>query len=238
MKPQINFDILTLFPKFFSSPLQESILGRSIKNNIVDVKTHNLRNIAKDSRKTVDDKPYGGGEGMVLKVDVLVSALESIGFKNKPYTILLDPKGKTFDQRKAEKLSKKKRILLVCGHYEGVDQRFAESWTDEVISVGDYVLSGGETAALVIVDSVARLISGTLGNKKSAQNESFSKSTVTGEGSKRILDFPVYTRPESFQGKKVPGVLLSGDHKKIETWRKRKSLEITRRQRPDLITSH
>ena len=237
MQPQIKFDILTLFPPFFTSPLKESILGRSIKNNIIEVKTHNLRTFAKDPRKTVDDKPYGGGEGMVLRLDILVSAIENIGSRDKPYTILLDPKGNTFSQRRAEKLSRKKRILLVCGHYEGVDQRFAESWTDEVLSIGDYILSGGETAALVLVDSITRLVSGSLGNIKSTKNESFSRSDIKGVGGSRILDFPVYTRPETFRGKKVPRVLLSGDHEKINTWRRNKSLEMTRKTRPDLITS-
>ena len=238
MNPKLRFEIITLFPQFFVSPIQESILGRSVKNNIIEVKTYNLRDFAKDGRGTVDDKPYGGGAGMVLKVDVLVDAVETISKKSKPYIILLDPKGKRFNQTDAEKLSRKKEIALICGHYEGVDQRFTDNWCDEVISIGDYILNGGETAALVIVESVSRLITGSLGNENSVKNESFAKNK-TGEGRYlRILDYPVYTRPENFRGKKVPDILLSGDHEKISNWRKSKSIELTRKIRPDLLNSH
>jgi len=235
MTPKLKFEVLSLFPKFFESPLQESIIARAIKKRAVEINLHNIRDYAKDTQRTVDDKPYGGSEGMVLKVDTLVDTLESIKSSEKIYVILLDPKGKKFSQKEAEILSKKKRIALVCGHYEGVDQRFAQSWADETLSIGDYVLSGGETAALVLIDSVARLLPGVLGNKKSAEKESFSKTKTKKGKNLRILDYPVYTRPEVFRGKKVPNVLLSGDHAKIESWRREKSLEITRKMRPDLL---
>lgn len=239
MKPTIQLDVLTLFPSFFDSPLKQSILGRSIAKNITKVNIHNLRNYAFDRRKTVDDKSYGGGAGMVLRVDVLVNALEKLTAEGvqSPYIILLDPKGRVFNQELAEKLSKKKRILLVCGHYEGVDERFAENWADEILSIGDYILSGGEPAAIVLIDSIARLQKGVLGNIKSKESESFSRKKMSGQGTTRTLDYPVYTRPEVFKGKRVPKVLVEGDHEKINSWRKKKALEATERRRPDLLTS-
>lgn len=235
MIPKLRFEILSLFPKFFESPIQESIIARAIKKGIVEINLHNIRDHAKDSRGTVDDSPYGGGEGMVLKVDTLVDTLEDLNSNEEFYVVLLDPKGKKFNQKHAEILSNKKRIVLICGHYEGVDQRFADNWADEVLSIGDYVLSGGESAALVLVDSITRLLPSVLGNKKSAEKESFSQiETIEGK-SARILDYPVYTRPEVFRGKKVPSVLLSGNHAKIETWRKTKSMETTKKIRSDLL---
>lgn len=235
MIPKLRFEIISLFPKFFESPIQESIIGRAIKKRIIEINLHNIRDHAKDSRGTVDDRPYGGGEGMVLKIDTLVDTLEDLNNREKFYVVLLDPKGKKFNQKQAEILSNKKRIVLVCGHYEGVDQRFADNWADEVLSIGDYILSGGESGALVLIDSITRLLPGALGNKKSAEKESFSQiKTIEGK-SERILDYPVYTRPEVFRGKKVPSVLLSGDHSKIETWRKTKSLDTTKKVRSDLL---
>lgn len=235
MSPKLKFEILTLFPKFFDSPVRTSIIGRAIKKGTIEINLRNIRDYAKDTQGTVDDKPYGGGQGMVLKVDTLVDTLEDINSSEKHYVILLDPKGKKFNQKHAEMLSTKKRIALVCGHYEGVDQRFADNWADETLSIGDYVLSGGEAAALVLVDSITRLLPSVLGNKKSAEKDSFSE-TKTNEGKvARILDYPVYTRPEVFRGKKVPSVLLSGDHLKIKTWRETKSLEITKKVRSDLL---
>lgn len=238
MKPNIQFDVLTLFPSFFKSPLTQSVLGRSINKGVVKVNTHNLRDFAFDQRKSVDDKPYGGGAGMVLRVDVLVNALENITTKEKgTYVISLDPKGRKFNQEFAENLAKKKSILLVCGRYEGVDARFAENWVDDIVSIGDYVLSGGEAAALVVIDSVARLQKGVLGNIKSKELDSFSRTKLNAIKIDRILDYPVYTRPEKFRGRGVPEVLLSGNHEKINLWRQKKALELTKRLRPDLITS-
>lgn len=235
MNPRLKFEILTLFPKFFESPLQQSIINRTIKNKIIQINTRDIRNYASDKHKTVDDKPFGGGEGMVLKVDTLVSALDDIDKKQKSHVILLDPRGKKFNQRYAESLTKKTNIILVCGHYEGVDQRFAENWADEILSIGDYVLGGGESAALVIIDSVTRLLPGALGNEKSAKRDSFSEHKTSENKTTRILKHPVYTRPKVFRGKKVPSVLLSGDHYKIKAWREEKSLETTKKTRPDLL---
>jgi len=239
MGKNTNFEILTLFPVYFESPLSQSILNRAIKDGLIKVNIFNLRDFAPPPQRTVDDKPYGGGPGMVLKVDVLVKALESISKEagEKPYVILLDPKGKLYNQKIAERLSKKERILLVCGHYEGVDERFAENWADELISVGDYVLTGGEPAALILADSIARLKTGVLGNIESKELESFSKIETKAGKQVRILDFPVYTRPQIFRAKKVPNVLLSGNHEKIGNWRIQKARELTKKVRPELLTS-
>lgn len=237
MKATTQFDILSLFPTFFVSPLSQSILGRSIRKGIIDVDVHNLRDFAPEPKKTVDDKPYGGGAGMVLRVDVLVNALKNISKRGeKPYVVLLDPKGKIYNQELAERFAKKRRILLVCGHYEGVDERFAKNCVDEAISVGDYILSGGEPAALIIIDSVSRLKPAALGNKASYEAESFSKVKINEGKYVRILDFPAYTRPKIFMGKKVPKVLLEGNHEKINTWRRKKALECTKKLRPSFFT--
>ncbi|MEX0616780.1 MAG: tRNA (guanosine(37)-N1)-methyltransferase TrmD [Candidatus Woykebacteria bacterium] len=233
----LTIHVLTLFPDFFKSPLSESILARAIKKGLISVQIHNLRTFGLGERKTVDDNPYGGSAGMVLRVDVLAKAAESVSSKErggKPYVVLLDPKGKRYDQGRAEKLSKKKEVLLVCGHYEGVDQRFADYFCDEVVSVGDFVLTGGETAALVLIDSIVRLQPGVLGKKESLQSESFSLTKTEGKNS-RIFDFPTYTRPESFQGKKVPPILLSGNHAKIKQWRANKARQLTLKFRKDLV---
>ncbi len=236
MRENIQIDILTLFPSFFDSPLNQSILGKAISKNLVKVGVHNLREFAFDKRGSVDDKPYGGGPGMVIRVDVLVKAVESVtSNKKNTHVVLLDPKGKQLNQKIVEKLSKKKRILLISGHYEGVDERFTENWTDEVVSIGDYILTGGEIPALVLIDAIARLQKNVLGNEKSKESESFSKNNTGNK--KRLLDYPVYTRPETFKGKKVPKVLLQGDHKKLKHWRDKKAFEITKRNRPDLIIS-
>jgi tRNA (guanine37-N1)-methyltransferase len=235
MRETTQIDVLTLFPNFFDSPIDQSILGRAISKKIVKVSVHNLRNFAFDKRGSVDDKPFGGGAGMVVRVDVLVRGVESIALNKKDtHVVLLDPKGKQLKQKIVEKLSKKKRILLVSGHYEGVDERFTKNWVDEVISIGDYILTGGEIPALVLIDSIVRLQKNVLGNKKSTEFESFSQK----KGDKlRLLDFPAYTRPEIFRGKRVPKILLQGDHKKIKHWRETKAFEITKKNRPDLITS-
>lgn len=217
----MRIDILTLFPAMFTGPLTESILKRAADAGHLTIKTHDIRDYATDKHRTVDDKPYGGGAGMLMKVDVLVNAIESVGgqraagsTKEKPHTIYLSARGKRLTQTKVESLSKKHDwLLLLCGHYEGVDQRVIDGWIDEEISIGDYVLTGGELPAMVLIDALARQIPGVLGKEASAHHDSFSK--VFG----RKREYPHYTRPEEFRGMKVPEILLSGDHGKIEKWR-------------------
>ncbi len=211
---QIN--ILTLFPDFFSSPLSQSMILKAQKIEAVRFKLYNLRDFGLGKRRQVDDRPYGGGAGMVLRVDVLVRALRKIK-KDDPSTrlILLTPKGQRFNQKGAERLAKEKSITLICGHYEGFDERVRE-YVDEEISVGDYVLSSGETAALVIIDAVVRLLPKVLKKEEAPKEESFALKDKKG---RPLLEYPHYTRPPVFEGKKVPEVLLSGDHKKIREWR-------------------
>ena len=233
----MKIDILTLFPEMFKGPFGESIVKRAQKKGLVEIKIHNLRNWAKDKRGTVDDKPYGGGVGMVLRIEPIHEALQSLKpkVKNlKSKAILLSPQGKVFNQKIAQELVKLDHLILICGHYEGVDQRVSDYLVDEEISIGDYVLTGGEIPAIVIVDSVARLIPGVLEKPQATENESFQSSIINHKSS-IILEFPQYTRPENFKGWKVPEVLLSGDHKKIADWRKEKSLEKTKKLRPDLL---
>ena len=237
MKSQIKFDVLTLFPDFFVSPLKQSILSKAIGKKIVSVTIHNIRDYSFDKRGSVDDKPFGGGAGMVLRVDVLVNALEKIKLKmDNPYVILLDPKGEVYNQDKVAEIAQKKNIILVCGHYEGVDERFAQNWANTVLSIGDYVLSGGEPAALVLIDSIARLKKGVVGNANSIKTESFMTSKLNKKNIK-LLDYPVYTRPEKFRGFKVPNILLKGDHKLTKEWRTNQALSLTKSRRPDLLTS-
>lgn len=221
------FQILTIFPKIFDSYFNESILARAQKKGIAEIKIHDLRQWATDKRKTVDDTPYGGGAGMLLKIEPIYKSLKSIAKKRKKRkTILLSARGKRWNQQLAKKYSSLEEIVLICGRYEGVDERI-KKFIDEEISIGDYVLTGGEIGAMTIVDSVTRLLPGTLGNNKSAETESH---TTPG-----LLEYPQYTRPEIFEvnGKKykVPPVLLSGDHKKIEEWRKNKMKKITKQKR-------
>lgn len=202
------FDILTLFPEMFSGPFDQSIIKRAQDKKLVEINFHDLRDFAYDARGSVDDRPYGGGVGMILRIDVVARALES--FK-KAHKILLDPRGEKFTQAKARELSKMKEIVLVCGRYEGVDERVREHLVDESLSIGDYVLTGGEIPAMVVVDTVTRLLPGVLEKSEATEIESFS------EGSN--LEFPQYTRPEEFNGWRVPEVLLSGNHKEINKWR-------------------
>lgn len=224
---EIRFDILTLFPEYFTSPLKESLLGKAIKNGLVDVRVTNIRDFATDKHKIVDDVPFGGGPGMVIKPEPVVSAIESIELKNVSVRkILLSPEGFKFDQNKARELLKYQQIILICGRYEGIDERVRQYFVDEVISIGDYVLNGGEAAALVILETIVRLIEGVVGNKDSLQNETFSKF---------LLDYPQYTRPRDFRGYSVPDVLLSGNHSEIQKWRHRAALERTFLLRPDII---
>ena len=207
----MRIDILTLFPKMFSGPFDESIVKRAGDKGLVEIAIHDLRDWGEGERRTVDDRPYGGGVGMILRVDVIEAALKGLRTKNSR-VILMDAGGETFTQKKAREFSKAKHLIIIAGHYEGVDHRVHEHLVDEVISIGDYVLTGGEIPAMVITDAVVRLIPGVLEKPEATQIESFSQ-----EG---IKEFPQYTRPETYKGWKVPEVLLSGNHKEIDKWRK------------------
>lgn len=219
----MKFSVLTLFPEMFSI-LNESIIGRAKENKLIDIELINIRDFSKNKHKKVDDTPYGGGAGMVIMPDVIYDAYKSIKDK-KAKVIYLSPQGKVLNQSKVQELSKEEHLILLCGHYEGIDQRVIDEIVDEKISIGDYVLTGGELPAMVLIDSVSRYVEGVL-NKESTQEESFSNG---------LLEYPQYTRPEIFLGKEVPEVLKSGHHENINKWRKQKSLEITEVKRPDLI---
>ena len=219
----MRFDILTLFPEMFKT-LNQSVIGKAIEKELININIINIRDFSKDKHKKVDDTPYGGGAGMVIKPDVVYDAYKSVEDKNAK-VIYLSPQGKTLTQEKVKSLSKEKHIILLCGHYEGIDQRVLEKIVDEEISIGDYVLTGGELPAMVLIDAVSRHIDGVI-SKESTEEESFSEG---------LLEYPQYTRPEIFLGDKVPEILLSGHHEKIKKWREEKSLEITRQKRPDLL---
>ena len=222
----MRFDIVTIFPSFFESPLNTSILKRAKEENLVQFFTHDIRNFANNKHNSVDDTPYGGGAGMVMMAPCVVDTVESIP-EFKPRTrIMLTPRGLPLTQKKAEELSKFKQIVVICGRYEGIDQRVSELIVDEEISIGDYVINGGESGALVLIEAITRLVPNVLGNKNSADCESFSNN---------LLEYPQYTRPERYRELNVPDVLLSGDHEKIKKWRHEKSLEITKNRRPDLL---
>ena len=219
----MKFDILTLFPEMFEG-IKYSIIGKAIEKELIDINIVNIRDFSKDKHKKVDDTPYGGGAGMVLKPDVVYDAYSSIKSDNSK-VIYLSPKGKTLDQEKVKKLAEENHIILLCGHYEGIDQRVLDEIVDEEISIGDYILTGGEIPAMVLIDSVSRYVDGVI-TKESVEEESFSNG---------LLEYPQYTRPEVFLNRKVPEVLLSGHHENIRKWREEQSLEITRRNRPDLL---
>jgi tRNA (guanine37-N1)-methyltransferase len=221
-------DILTLFPEFFLSPLQESILSRGIEEGKIRIRIFNLRDFATDRHRTVDDRPYGGGAGMILKPEPLRRALDWLKGLPEPHprVILLTPQGNPLNQARVKELADRPRIVLICGRYEGVDERIADFYCNDQISVGDYVLSGGEPAALVLLDAMARLVPEVMGCAASGKEESFEQG---------LLEYPQYTRPRQFEGHEVPAVLFSGDHKKIQAWRHRQSLIKTIRRRPDLI---
>ncbi len=225
--------VLTLFPQTVNSFFKESIIKRAIAKKIIDLQIINIRDFAKGAHKSVDDKPYGGGKGMLLKVDVLYLALSSI--KPKPYTILLSASGNKYNQRLAAKLSTNKSLAIICGHYEGIDARI-EQYVDDIISIGDYVLTGGEIAAAAVVDSVVRLLPGVI-NPKSTKEESFSDIENLKFKIENSLEYPQYTRPENFKGRKVPKILLGGNHKEIEKWRKLQSTKRTKKFRPDLLST-
>jgi len=216
--------VFTLYPEIFPGPLAKGIYGKAQNNKLWDLSVINIRDAATDKHKTVDDTPYGGGTGMLLKADVLANSLDQ-NVKKGERIFYLSPKGKIFDQKLAQDLSKEKSISLICGHFEGVDERVLTTRNIEEISIGDYVLSGGETAALVVLDSILRLLPGVLGNDKSSVDETFENG---------LLEYPQYTKPQIWEEKSVPEVLLSGDHSKIKDWRLSQSEAITRDRRPDL----
>jgi tRNA (guanine37-N1)-methyltransferase len=228
------FDIISLFPNYFSSPLKESLIAKAIDSKTITANIVNLRKYSNLPHQQVDDTPYGGGAGMVLKPDVLATAVKACKEPGSK-VILTDPSGKVFNQELAESLAKEKHLIIVCGRYEGVDQRFKDKYVDLEISIGDYVLNGGEAAALVIFETISRLIPGVVGSQESLKKESFAEQTLPSGEKLRLLEYPHYTRPEVFEAERVPEVLLSGNHQLIEEWRKEKSLEKTGRLRPDLL---
>lgn len=222
----MQFDVLTLFPEMFEV-LDSSIIGRAKEKGLININLINIRDFSKNKYKKVDDTPYGGGAGMVMQPDVVYDAYK-FALKNsvtKPKVIYMSPQGNKLDQKKVEELSKEKHLILLCGHYEGIDQRVLDTIVDEEISIGDYVLTGGELPAMVLIDSVSRYVEGVL-SEDSTQEESFSQG---------LLEYPQYTRPEIFEGKKVPEILLSGNHQEINKWRREQSLKITLEKRKDLL---
>ena len=220
----MRIDIITLFPEICRAPLSESMMKRAQENGMLDLRIHNLRDWTSDKHHVVDDAPFGGGQGMVMKPEPIFAAVESLKTKES-VAVLMTPQGKRFDQKLANTMSRQNHLIVICGHYEGVDHRVVEHLVDEEISIGDYVLTNGAVAAVVFVDAVARLIPGVLGDDQSALDESFREG---------ILEGPQYTRPSDFRGWKVPEILLSGDHGKIATWRKEQARLRTRMNRPDL----
>ncbi len=219
------FDVLTLFPEFFNSFCSWSIIGRAVNTGLISIHCHNIRDFSLDKHKKVDDYPYGGGPGMVMTPEPIVRALEHIDYRSAK-VIYLSPQGTPFQQRKAMELKDCGRLILLAGHYEGVDNRVIEHYVDEEISIGDYVLTGGEIPAMVLIEAISRLIPGVLSSKQSFMEESFSS---------RFLEFPQYTRPEVFRDHRVPEILLSGNHGEIRKWREKKAIEVTSRKRPDLL---
>lgn len=223
----MRFDILTLFPDLFHAFLKESILGRAVKRGLVDIRLTDIRSFARGNHKVTDDRPYGGGSGMVMKPGPIFRALQSVErSEGKSLVILLTPQGTTFEQTRAWELSRLDHIILICGRYEGIDERVRQSIVDMELSIGDYVLSGGELGAMVVVDAICRLLPGVLGGENATTNESFEDG---------LLEYPHYTRPRIFNGKSVPAVLLTGDHEKIRLWRRTESLKRTLERRPDLL---
>ena len=220
----MKFDILTLFPEMFE-PIKQSVIGKAVEKELIEINLINIRDFSKDKHKKVDDKVYGGGAGMLIRPDVVYDAFQSIEKENDAKVIYLSPKGKLLSQEKVEELSKEKHLILLCGHYEGIDQRVIDEINPEEISIGDYVLTGGEIPAMVLVDSVSRYVSGVITNESTSE-ESFSEG---------LLEYPQYTRPEEFLGKKVPEVLKSGHHENIRIWRRKESLKETFLKRPELL---
>ena len=219
-------DILTIFPEMFKEVFQSSIVKIAQEKKKVSIKVRNIRDYTKDLHKKVDDRPYGGGPGMVMSIQPIYDALKALKKKKKSRVVFLSPDGVPYTQKKAQQLLKYDQVILLCGHYEGIDERIREHLVDEEISIGDYVLTGGEIPAMVIVDSVVRLIPGVLGDTESLKDESFNHN---------LLDYPHYTRPQEFKGWKVPQVLTGGNHKEIEAWRKDKARHKTAKRRPDIL---
>lgn len=224
----MRIDILTLFPKMFAGVFEDSIIKRAQNKGKVKIAVHNLRDWSKDKHKKVDDKPFGGGPGMVIKPQPLFDAINKLKTRSAR-VVLLTPQGKKLDQSAAKKLSGFKHLILICGHYEGIDERFRQKAVTDEISLGDFILTGGEIAAIALVDAVVRLIPGVVGDKGSLEFESFTSG---------LLEYPQYTRPADFKGLKVPAILLSGDHSRIDEWRRAMALKRTRNRRPDLYKKH
>ncbi len=229
----MNFHILTLFPQMVERGLNTSIIGRAQEKGILSVETINIRDFTMDKHKKVDDYPYGGGAGMLMQAqpvyDAYLHVVEKIKTRQRPRVIYVTPQGKTFKQEMAKEFALEQDLIFLCGHYEGIDERVLEEIVTDYVSIGDYVLTGGELAAMVMIDSISRMVPGVLSNKESGETESFSDN---------LLEHPHYTRPEVWRGKEVPQVLLSGHHKRIEEWRKEQSLERTRIRRPDLYEKY
>jgi len=225
----VKFHIVTIFPEFFRGPFEHGVIQKAREAELIEIQVHDLRTWTYDRHRTVDDRPFGGGEGMLLKAAPIFEAVEAVWPERteRSKVILLSAQGKKFDQAKAREFSGLKELLLICGRYEGVDERVAEHLADEELSIGDYVLSGGELAAAIVVDAVARLQAGVLGNETSSVDESF--------GEAGLLDWPQYTRPAEFRGWKVPEVLIGGNHEEVRKWRRNAAREKTQRQRPDLL---
>ena len=220
----LTVKVFTLYPEIFPGPLKKGLFGKALTKKLWDLKVIDIRDFAEDKHKTVDDKPFGGGSGMLLRADVLSKSIDK-NVKQKEKIFYLSPKGKIFDQKKAKQLSNEKVINLICGHFEGIDERVLEARNIDQISIGDYILSGGESASFVIIDAVLRLLPGVIGNSYSKIDESFEND---------LLEYPQYTKPQIWEKRSVPKVLLSGDHKQIKDWRLSQSEDITRRLRPDL----
>jgi tRNA (guanine37-N1)-methyltransferase len=245
----MRFEVVTIFPEFFRGPLDHGIVRRAREAGLIEVGVHDLRLFTHDRHKTVDDRPFGGGEGMVLKPEPIFECIESLGIAPKAgrgpleSVVLLSPQGRIFDQALAQELAALERLVFICGRYEGVDERVSEQLADREVSVGNFVLSGGELGAALMIDAITRLLPGALGNEASNRQESFTTvERVQPEGgpdstcgSGGLLDYPHYTRPADFRGMTVPAVLSSGDHEQIRQWRRRKALEKTLRNRPDLL---
>ncbi|HDZ26571.1 MAG TPA: tRNA (guanosine(37)-N1)-methyltransferase TrmD [Candidatus Aminicenantes bacterium] len=224
----MRFDIITIFPEMFGSVFSKGVIKKALDKGLIEVHVHNLRDFTFDKHKQVDDRPFGGGQGMVLKSESIFVAVEKIKRSEKTLVYLLSPQGRKFDFRLAEELAQHPQVILICGRYEGVDERVIQYLVTGEISIGDYILTGGEPAAIVVVDGISRFIPQVVGNVESVKNDSFYEG---------LLEFPQYTRPRNFRGMEVPEVLFSGDHSKIESWRRKKSLEKTWLQRPDLLES-
>ena len=222
----MRIDILTLFPETVDAFLQESMIGRGRRDGLLDIRCHNIRDYCTDRYRRTDDYPYGGGQGMIMLCEPLARCLEEVKEGEQVHTILMSPRGKTFTQQKAVELLKRDRFAIVCGHYEGIDQRFIDECIDEEISLGDFVLTGGEIAAITVADAVGRMVPGVLAESASFEDESHFSG---------LLEYPQYTRPEVWRNIRVPDVLLSGHHENIRKWRRKQSLEITREKRPDMF---